>query len=224
VQTSDPGHRPTGELDLPPQALRRHGPGERDQAVRAGRYRDAVVLQPGVAAGCCGRVRRRSRLRCRAPPDDGRAQRRHPTPCPRAHRSPSHRHRQPKRSSSRKGPAPSEDHSSSVRGRRPRRQGGISAARDATFLAVQQRPGRSGCPAEACPTRGSGGDVGLACLLTDSDGRSVYDGTDAAEMFRLYASAAQTAARLGTDRPRWRGSQRARAGLVTRLRRLLHHQ
>jgi hypothetical protein len=52
VQTPDPGHRPTGELDLPPQALRRHCPGKSDQAVTPGRNRDAVGLQPGIAGEC----------------------------------------------------------------------------------------------------------------------------------------------------------------------------
>jgi hypothetical protein len=69
----------------------------------------------------------------------------------------------------------------------------------------------------------SGGDN----HLTDANGRSVYDGPDAAEMFRLYAGAAQAAARLDTNRPRRLGSRNARArpaGLVTRARRLLHHR
>ena len=52
VQTPDPGHRPTGELDLPPKALRRYGPGQSDQAIRPGRNHDPVVAQPGVAGQC----------------------------------------------------------------------------------------------------------------------------------------------------------------------------
>jgi hypothetical protein len=54
--------------------------------------------------------------------------------------------------------------------------------------------------------------------LTDATGRSVYDGADADEMFRLYAGAAQAAARRDTDHPRRHGSRNARAqqaGLVT---------
>jgi transposase len=49
VQTPDSGHRPAGQLDFPPQALRRHRPGQRDQAVRAGRSCDAMVSQTSVA-------------------------------------------------------------------------------------------------------------------------------------------------------------------------------
>src|SRR5204863_9372095 len=54
VQTPDPRHRPTGQLDLPPQALRRYDPGQSDQAARPGRNHDAVVTQPGVAGECVG--------------------------------------------------------------------------------------------------------------------------------------------------------------------------
>ncbi len=62
--------------------------------------------------------------------------------------------------------------------------------------------------------------------LTDANGQSVYDGPDAAQMFRLYAHAAQAAARLDADRPRRPGfhSARAQPGLATRLRRLLHRR
>jgi hypothetical protein len=60
--------------------------------------------------------------------------------------------------------------------------------------------------------------------LTDANGRPVYDGSDAAEMFRLYAGAAQAAARFETDRTRLRDSgtgQVRHVGLVAQLRRLL---
>ena len=63
--------------------------------------------------------------------------------------------------------------------------------------------------------------------LTDANGRSVYDGLDAAEMFRLYAGAAQAAARLDTDRTRRRDSGTGRkrpVSVVARLRRLLHRR
>jgi hypothetical protein len=42
--------------------------------------------------------------------------------------------------------------------------------------------------------------------LTDANGRRVHDGLDAAEMFRLYAGAAQAPALLDTNRTRRRGS------------------
>jgi hypothetical protein len=61
--------------------------------------------------------------------------------------------------------------------------------------------------------------------LTDANGRRVYDGLDAAEMFRLYAGAAQAAVLLDTDRARPRGSRTGRerpVGVTARLYRLLH--
>ena len=63
--------------------------------------------------------------------------------------------------------------------------------------------------------------------VTDANGRCVYDGLDGAEMFRLYADAAQAAALLDTDRTRWRGSGTGRErqiGVAARLRRLLHRR
>jgi len=63
--------------------------------------------------------------------------------------------------------------------------------------------------------------------VTDAIGRSVYDGLDGEEMFRLYAGAAQAAALLDTDRTRRRGSgtgRKRRVGVAARLHRLLHRQ
>jgi hypothetical protein len=62
--------------------------------------------------------------------------------------------------------------------------------------------------------------------LTDANGQSVYDGPDAAEMFRLYGHAAQAAARLDADhaRPGFHSARARPAGLATRLRRLLHRR
>ena len=56
--------------------------------------------------------------------------------------------------------------------------------------------------------------------VTDANGRRVYDGLDSAEMFRLYAGAAQAAALLGADRT----GREQRVGVVARLRRLLHRR
>ena len=61
--------------------------------------------------------------------------------------------------------------------------------------------------------------------LRDADGRSVYDGTDAAEMFRLYDAAAQVdrASRVDADHPGPQGGRGAGlVGLVIRIRGLLH--
>ena len=55
--------------------------------------------------------------------------------------------------------------------------------------------------------------------VTDANGTRVYDGPDGAEMFRLYAGAAQAAALLDTDRTRRRGAKakrEPRAGLAAR--------
>jgi hypothetical protein len=63
--------------------------------------------------------------------------------------------------------------------------------------------------------------------VTDANGRCVYDGPDGAEMFRLYAGAAQAAALLNTNRTRQRGSgtgRKRRVGVAARLHRLLHRQ
>jgi hypothetical protein len=56
--------------------------------------------------------------------------------------------------------------------------------------------------------------------VTDANGRRVYDGLDSAEMFRLYAGAAQAAALLGADRT----GREQRVGVAARLRRLLHRR
>ena len=61
--------------------------------------------------------------------------------------------------------------------------------------------------------------------VRDADGRSVYDGTDTAEMFRLYDAAAQVdrASRVDADQPGPRGVRGAGlVGLVIRIRGLLH--
>ncbi len=61
--------------------------------------------------------------------------------------------------------------------------------------------------------------------LRDANGRSVYDGPDAAEMFRLYGDAAQAdrASRVDADHRGPRGGRSAGlGGLVFRVRRLLH--
>ena len=61
--------------------------------------------------------------------------------------------------------------------------------------------------------------------LRDADGRAVYDGPDAAEMFRLYGDAAQAdrASRADADHRGPRGGRSAGlGGLVIRVRRLLH--
>ena len=66
----------------------------------------------------------------------------------------------------------------------------------------------------------SGGDN----HVTDANGRRVYDGPDGAEMFRIYAGAAEAAA-LDTGRSRRRGSEAGRerrVGWAARLHRLLH--
>ena len=63
--------------------------------------------------------------------------------------------------------------------------------------------------------------------VTDANGTRVYDGPDGAEMFRLYAGAAQAAALLDTDRTRRRGAKakrEPRAGLAARLHRLPHRR
>ena len=63
--------------------------------------------------------------------------------------------------------------------------------------------------------------------VTDANGRRVYHGPDGAEMFRLYAGAAQAAALLDTVRTRRRGSgtkREPRADLAARLHRLLHRR
>ena len=60
--------------------------------------------------------------------------------------------------------------------------------------------------------------------VIDANGRRVYDGPDAAEMFRLYAAAAQAAA-LPDTRRRGCGNGRARRSDSTgRLHRLLHRR
>ena len=60
--------------------------------------------------------------------------------------------------------------------------------------------------------------------VIDANGRRVYDGLDAAEMFRLYAAAAQAAA-LPDTRRRGSGNGRARRSVSTsRLHRLLHRR
>jgi hypothetical protein len=62
--------------------------------------------------------------------------------------------------------------------------------------------------------------------LTAANGRSVYDGPDAAEMFRLYSAAAQAQAAARLDaihrRYRCRGAWGGPDGLIIRVRRLLH--
>jgi hypothetical protein len=60
--------------------------------------------------------------------------------------------------------------------------------------------------------------------VTDANGRRVYDGPDGAEMFRIYAGAAQAAALdPSDDPPRGSGTGRERrVGLAARLHRLLH--
>ena len=63
--------------------------------------------------------------------------------------------------------------------------------------------------------------------VTDANGRRVYDGPDGAEMFRLYAGAAQAAALLDTDQIRRRGSETGRerpVGVATRLHRWLRRR
>ena len=63
--------------------------------------------------------------------------------------------------------------------------------------------------------------------LRDADGRSVYDGPDAAEMFRLYDAAAQAerASRVHADHPGPQGGRGAGlVGLVNRIRGLLHRE
>jgi len=63
--------------------------------------------------------------------------------------------------------------------------------------------------------------------VTDANGRRVYDGPDGAEMFRLYAGAAQAAALLDTDQIRRRGSGTGRerpVGVATRLHRWLRRR
>jgi hypothetical protein len=63
--------------------------------------------------------------------------------------------------------------------------------------------------------------------VTDADGRRVYDGPDGAEMFRLYAGAAQAAALLNTDPTRRRGSGTGRerpVGVATRFHRWLRRR
>jgi hypothetical protein len=63
--------------------------------------------------------------------------------------------------------------------------------------------------------------------LRDADGRAVYDGPDAAEMFRLYGDAAQAdrASRVDSDHCRPRGNRGAGlGGLVVRVRGLLHRE
>jgi hypothetical protein len=52
--------------------------------------------------------------------------------------------------------------------------------------------------------------------LTDANGRRVYDGLDAAEMFRPYAGAAQAPALLDTDRTRRRGPGTGGNGMSVR--------
>jgi hypothetical protein len=63
--------------------------------------------------------------------------------------------------------------------------------------------------------------------LRDADGRAVYDGPDAAEMFRLYGDAAQAdrGSRVDADHRRPQGGRGAGlAGVVVRVRRLLHRE
>ena len=65
--------------------------------------------------------------------------------------------------------------------------------------------------------------------LRDADGQSVYDGPDAAEMFRLYSDAAQAAHALRVDADdrgqRYRHGVRAWLGaVVVRVHRLLHRR
>jgi L-2-hydroxyglutarate oxidase LhgO len=65
--------------------------------------------------------------------------------------------------------------------------------------------------------------------LRDADGRSVYDGPDAAEMFRLYSEAAHAdhASRVDADHRRRRGGRGARAWLgavLDRVHLLLHRR
>jgi hypothetical protein len=67
--------------------------------------------------------------------------------------------------------------------------------------------------------------------VSDADGRSVYDGADAAEMFRLYTDAvqaeAEVAARRVADHPRRRDRRSLRAwpaDLASRVRGLLHRR
>lgn len=63
--------------------------------------------------------------------------------------------------------------------------------------------------------------------LRDADGRSVYDGPDAAEMFRLYDAAAQAdrASRVHADHPGPQGRRGAGlVDLVNRVRGLLHRE
>jgi hypothetical protein len=60
--------------------------------------------------------------------------------------------------------------------------------------------------------------------VTEANGRRVYDGPDGAEMFRLYAGAAQAPALLDTGRTRRGGSGTGRqrlAGLAAWLHRIL---
>jgi len=61
--------------------------------------------------------------------------------------------------------------------------------------------------------------------LRDADGRPVYDGPDAAEMFRLYDAAAQAerASRVDEDHRRSQGDRGAGlGGVAVRIRGLLH--
>ena len=60
--------------------------------------------------------------------------------------------------------------------------------------------------------------------VTDANGSRVYDGPDGAEMFRIYAGAAQAAALdAGRDQRPGSGAGRGRrVGLAARLHRLLH--
>ena len=63
--------------------------------------------------------------------------------------------------------------------------------------------------------------------LRDADGRSVYDGPDAAEMFRLYDAAAQAdrATRVRADHPGPQGGRGAGlVGLVRRVRGWLYRE
>jgi hypothetical protein len=67
--------------------------------------------------------------------------------------------------------------------------------------------------------------------VSDAEGRSVYDGSDAAEMFRLYTAAAQADAeavvRRAADHPRRRDRRSLRewrAGLVSRVRGFLNRR